>query len=82
MDTCSQTKPRRFICQEAMNEALQAYHLLMTGQQKVVVRHGETEVRYEAKSVTALKQYIMSLHQSCPFRESDALLGIPTGRRP
>lgn len=82
MESCTPAKPKRFICGQAMNEAISAYHQLMTGQQKVMVRHGETEVRYEAKNIKALREYILGLYQMCPSREAAAMLGIPVGRRP
>lgn len=81
MTSCA-PQPKRFICTQAMSEAIGAYHALMTGQQKVMVKHGETEVRYEAKNIKALREYIMGLHQMCPSMEAAAVLGIPMGRRP
>lgn len=72
----------RFSCPHALNEAVQAYHTLMVGGTKVRVKHGETEVEYDKRSLSALKGYIAALHQQCGGRESAAVLGIPSNRRP
>ena len=81
MDSCV-AKPQKFSCSRALGEAVAAYHQLMVGQTRVRVRHGESEVEYDKRNIPALKQYIMSLHQSCGGAESAAVLGIPANRSP
>lgn len=80
--TCNTPQPPKFSCAQALREAVGAYHQLMVGTQRVMVRHGESEVRYEARNLSALKAYIMSLHQNCPSGEAAAMLGIPQNRQP
>jgi hypothetical protein len=80
--TCQTEQPAKFSCSKALGEAIGAYHQLMVGQTRVRVKHGESEVEYDKRNLSALRQYIMSLHQSCPCAESAAMLGIPQNRRP
>lgn len=74
--------PAKFNCHHALQDAIRAYHALMVGQTRIRVRHGESEVEYDKRNINALKQYIMSLHQSCPSMEAAAVLGIPQRRAP
>jgi hypothetical protein len=77
-----QTDIPKFNCHFALKEAVQAYHALMVGQTRVRVKHGESEVEYDKRNINALKQYLMSLYQSCPSMEAAAVLGIPQRRSP
>lgn len=81
MEDCT-PQPAKFSCSRALGEAVAAYHQLLVGQTRVRVRHGESEVEYDKRNLPALKNYIMSLHQSCGGAESAAVLGIPTSRSP
>jgi hypothetical protein len=81
MDNCA-PRHAKFRCSEAIGQAVAAYHALMVGQTRVRVRHGDSEVEYDKRNIPALKNYIMSLHQSCGGAESAAVLGIPQRRAP
>lgn len=62
------------------------YHALLVGKPEVVkVRDGESEVQYAMRStgnIDQLREYIRGLNEQCPCLEANAVLGIPSNRRP
>lgn len=77
-------KPKKPLsCAQMLSQALTAYHNILAGaQERIAVRHGESEVRYSQRNVSALKEYIQGLHMSCGNSQSAAVLGIPGRRSP